>query len=89
MAKLSGADIVAIEGMYHFGCLNKNRNKHREQNSLDELDDQHWEARSFAELISYLENCIENESYIFKLRELCIQDDCTSLAFICIHIGQD
>ena len=70
LAKLSGADIVAIEGKYHFDCLNKYRNKHREQNRLAELDDQHWEARSFAELISYLENCIENESYIFKLREL-------------------
>ena len=74
LAKLSGADIVAIEGKYHFVCLNKYRNKHRsllrEQNRLDELDAQHWEARSFAELISYLENCIENESYIFKLSEL-------------------
>ena len=36
LAKLSGADIVAIEGKYHFDCLNKYSNKHmsllREQN---------------------------------------------------------
>lgn len=70
----TGGDLTAQEAKYHFACLTAIRNKHRSftrQNqectsSIDGLT----EARVFVELITYIENSMDNGTLYFKFSEL-------------------
>lgn len=75
LATLSSGDMVAIASVYHRKCKtslkNRYRSKLREQNDDRLIKDSNIsEARTFTELISYMENCGENGKTIFYLSEL-------------------
>ena len=72
MAKIAGCDLVAIDAKYHNNCLLSYKNKYRSlvrsKSSLHSgSEDKPLIARAFAELVSYIENDVENGNYIFKL----------------------
>ena len=60
--KLSSGDIVAIEAKYHFACLTKYRHRYcsylREENKTTDERYEQAEARTFVELILYIECAI-------------------------------
>ena len=74
IAKLSGADLIAIEAKYHNKCRIAYRNRHRSfmqlQQSRDNTEEKQLLARAFAELVCYIENSVENDECIFKLAQL-------------------
>lgn len=77
MMKLSEGDLVAIEAKYHFNCLSRYRNHYRSHlrarsdlsSSLHSMDKK-AKARAFAELVSHIESCLEEDTNIFKLADL-------------------
>jgi hypothetical protein len=74
LARISGGDLIAIEAKYHYNCLSTFKNKHRSaqraQNSSINQEDELIQAQVFADLILYIEESIENGTFIFKLSEL-------------------
>eukprot|EP00112_Aurelia_sp_Birch-Aquarium-sp1_P024788 Seg7984.2 transcript_id=Seg7984.2/GoldUCD/mRNA.D3Y31 product="hypothetical protein" protein_id=Seg7984.2/GoldUCD/D3Y31 len=75
LARISGGDLIAIEGKYYFNCLNKYRNRHRSSVRANLQDDssgeiKSLEARAFAELVSFLESSVEKGIYMFTLSEI-------------------
>ena len=74
LTKVSGGDLVAIDAKYHFSCLSEYRNRHRsylrkESKEVD-TDYERVKARAFVEVVSYVEGAIEDELYMFKVKEL-------------------
>ena len=73
-AKLSSGDLVATEAKYHFSCLTKYRNQYRsylrEKNKTTDERYEQAKARTFVELVSYIECAIEEGTYLFKIKEL-------------------
>lgn len=53
---ISGGDCVAIEAKYHFSCLTDYCNRYR--------------SRAFVELVSYIEDALEEGTYLFKVKDL-------------------
>ena len=75
LAKISGGDLTAIEAKYHLPCLTTLRNKHRSylrqnQSCSDDREQDTNEARAFVELITHVENCLENGIFCFKFCSL-------------------
>ena len=77
LTKLAEGDLVAIEAKYHFNCLSRYRNQYRgylrakaDSSRSLQLADKKAKARAFAELISYIETALEEDTHIFKLSEL-------------------
>ena len=74
LTKLSSGDLVAIEAKYHFSCLTKFRNRYRsylpEKNKTTIEKYEQAKARTFVELIPYIECAIEEGAYLFKVKEL-------------------
>lgn len=66
--------MVAIEAKYHFTCLNQYRNRYRtfkRQHKADfDKTVERDKARAFVEVVSYLENAIEEGTHIFKMKDL-------------------
>ncbi len=65
LAKIEGADLIALEAKYHFRCSATLRNRHRSHtkennNAFSEcVEEEKKEARAFVELIAYIENSVE------------------------------
>jgi len=76
LARISVGDLVANEAKYHFGCLTKFRNKYRAaerertRSETSNKDGGQLQSLVFAELVSYIENKVENGTYIFTLTDL-------------------
>ena len=74
LTKISGGDLVAIETKYHFSCLLEYRNRHcsylRTKSKEVDTDYERVKARVFVEVVSYVEAAIEDELYMFKVKEL-------------------
>ncbi|CAH0392073.1 unnamed protein product [Bemisia tabaci] len=77
LAKFSEGDAIAIEAKYHKECLNKfcNRKRSSDREAFRHDSDDDSFATAFAELTSYIQDCIlEKEDVIpvFNLKELTI-----------------
>ena len=77
LGRMSEGDLIAIEAKYHLKCLISLKNRYRSlcsqkaQNSSDRVDDEKMdESMAFVELVEYIEGCVENGTYLFKLSEL-------------------
>ena len=77
LVKLSKGDLVAIEAKYHLNCLSRYRNRYRShlRAKSDSSSSLHYtgrnaKARAFAELISHIEGCLEEDTNIFELADL-------------------
>ena len=72
--KISGGDLVAIEAKYHSSCLSEYQNRHRsyrcKKSKAVDTDYERVKARAFGEVVSYVEAAIEDELYMFKVKEL-------------------
>ena len=69
LARISGGDLVAIEGKYHYKCLSDYKNRHRSHiralhASSSKVEDGPLLARAFAELVDYVESNLENGIYL-------------------------
>ena len=74
-ARIAGGDLTAIDAMHQKNCLTNMNNKYRaykrKENATLNIDEHVNESRAFSELVSYMENCMRNDScLIFKLSEL-------------------
>lgn len=68
LARLEGGDLIAQEAKYHLTCLTKIRNHHRSllrENQLLSscIEEKKKKARALAELITYIENCVEDGTF--------------------------
>ena len=76
MSRISGGDIIAIEAKYHINCLVSYKNRYRSMQrahvseSSSNTEGRVLQARAFSELISNIEDNIENGTYLFKLKDL-------------------
>ena len=75
-AKLASGDMIATESMYHRKCMTSLKNRYRSllrEKNVDHSseDEQIAEARTFTELVSYMESSVEsgkkNFSYLSYL----------------------
>ena len=72
MSRISGGDIIAIEAKYHINCLVSYKNRYRSirrahvSESSSNTEGRVLQARAFSELISNIEDNIENGTYLFK-----------------------
>ena len=74
-----GSDLFQLNLKYHSECLTAIRNRHRsfkrknKQESSARLEDNKIEAREFVELITHINNCVNDGVFhfkFFKLRQL-------------------
>ena len=67
---------IAIDAKYHLQCLTELRNcyqsleRQRDQESKSLSEEKKIKARLFAELCSYIENCMEDGVHYFKFSDL-------------------
>ena len=76
LTRIDGGDLTALEAKYHLSCLTGLRNRHRfflrqSQGSNSDGNEGKIGARAFVELITFVENCVENGTFCFKFSELC------------------
>ena len=75
LTRIEGGDLTALEAKYHLSCLTTLRNRHRSflrQSESSNIDGEgKIEARAFVELITHVENSIENGTFCFKFSVLC------------------
>ena len=75
LTRIEGGDLTALEAKYHLSCVTALRNRHRsflrqsETSSIDREEGK-IEARAFVELITHVENSIENGTFCFKFSVL-------------------
>ncbi len=72
LTRIEGGDLTAIEAKYYLPCLTTLRNKHRtllreKQASRSNLQADKIEARAFVELVTHVENSLEDGTFCFKL----------------------
>ena len=75
LKNLASGDMVSNEAKYHKKCMTNLTNRHRAflRKSDDcqiSAQDEKNEARAFAELISFIQSCVDDEKYILKLSEI-------------------
>ena len=76
LAKIEGGDLIALDAKYHLACLTQLRNWHRslmresQQHPYSLGEEKKKQARVFAELITYIENSVEDGTSCFKFSEL-------------------
>ena len=76
MARIEGGDLVALEAKYHLECLTALHNRHRSfklqlgKESGECLKENQVKARALVELLSYIENCIDEGVFCFKFSVL-------------------
>ncbi len=74
LAKIEGGDLIALEAKYHLSCLVKLRNRHRSylrlrgiQNASSKShEERKMEARAFVELLTYIENSVEDGEFFLS-----------------------
>ena len=76
LTRIGGGDLTALEAKYHLSCLTTLRNRHRSflrqsERFSNDGEEGKIEARAFVELVTYVENSIENGIFCFKLSVLC------------------
>ena len=71
---VNGGNFTPLEAKYHLSCLARLRNRHRSflRQCLGSSDGKEGkiEARAFVELITHVENCVENGTVCFKFSGL-------------------
>ena len=80
LSKVACYDVVASETKYHLDCLTKYRNKYRTfqcHQDSNQLERKHVQAkidtvkaRVFLEVMSHVEECVKDGTFIFKLSDL-------------------
>ena len=80
LSKVLCGDLVANEAKYHLSCLTKYRNKYRSFKSQNDpaalsrrcttAKVQMAKARAFVELVAYMENSVEEGTFLFKLTQI-------------------
>ena len=76
LAKLEGGDLIALDAKYHLACLTQLRNRYRsllrqsQQDPYYRNEEKKKQARVFVELISYIENSVEDGTFCFKFSDL-------------------
>ena len=74
LTRLEGGDLIAKEAKYHLVCLVGLRNRHRSQSrhgSHDiNIEEKKIQARAFIELITHIENAVEDGTFCFKFASL-------------------
>ena len=75
LTRIEGGDLTALEAKYHLSCLTALRNRHRSflrQSETSSIDSEEGkiEARASVELITHVENSIENGTFCFKFSVL-------------------
>ena len=73
--RVDGGDLTALEVKYHLSYITELRNRHRSflrqsQGSNSDGNEGKIGARAFVELITFIENCVENGTFCFKFSEL-------------------
>ncbi len=74
---IEGGDLTALEAKYHLACLTGLRNRHRSllrktqgSQSSCSIEEIKFEARAFVELITHVENSVEDGTFCFKFSSL-------------------
>ena len=76
MVRMKGGDLIALEAKYHLACLTTIKNHYQSsKNQQGKEHDQSSEedqlkAMAFVELLTHIENCVENEMFSFKFSVL-------------------
>ena len=79
LSTIEGGDLVALDAKYHLACLAGLRNRHRsfirqnQDSHSSRTEEMKTRARAFVELITYVENAVEDGTFCFKfslLRQL-------------------
>ena len=76
IARMEGGDLVALECKYHLECLTALRNCYRslksqqDKESGEVSEENQVKARAFIELLTYIENCVEDGTFCFKFSTL-------------------
>ena len=76
ISRISGGYVIAIEAKYHTKCLVSYKNLYRSMQlaqvseSSSNTEERVLQARAFSELISNIEDNVENGTYLFKLKDL-------------------
>jgi hypothetical protein len=76
IARMTGGDLIALDGKYHLHCLTLLRNRHRslkrqqEQEMAGYHKEQQIKARVLVELFTYVKNCVEDGTFFFKFSTL-------------------
>jgi len=75
LARISGGDLTAIDTKYHLSCLTSLRNRHRSflresQSNIDDGEQSKNEVRASMELVTHIENFIENGIFCFTFCSL-------------------
>ena len=76
LTRIDGGDLTALEAKYHLSCLTTLRNRHRSflrqsESFSNDGEEGGIEARAFVELVTHVENSIENGTFCCKLSMLC------------------
>ena len=78
LTRIDSGDLTALEAKYHLSCLTSYtlRNRHRSflrqsESFSNDGEEGRIEARAFVELVTHVENSIENGTFCFKLSVLC------------------
>jgi hypothetical protein len=77
LARIDGGDLTALEAKYHLACLTGLRNRHRSLlrqsqglQSNCSIEQSKSEAGAFVELITHVENSLEDGKFCFKFSSL-------------------
>ena len=76
LAATEGGDLIALDAKYHLTCLAGLRNRHRsfirqnQSSHSSQTEERKMQARVFVELITYVENAVEDGQFCFKISSL-------------------
>lgn len=76
LSRISGGDLIAIEAKYHMRCLTNSRNRQRSEQRKTKTattweaqeDGRINESRAFIELIEYITDSVENDTFLRPFR---------------------
>ena len=72
IVRMEGGDLVALKCKYHLECLTALQNRYRslksqqDKESGEVSEENQVKARTFVELLTYIENCVEDGTFCFK-----------------------
>ena len=76
LSTIEGGELVALDAKYHLACLAGLRNRHRsfirqnQDSHSSHTEDLKTQARAFVELITYVQNPVEDGTFCFKFSSL-------------------
>ena len=76
LAAIEGGDLIALDAKYHLVCLAVLRNRHRsfirqnQKSDSSHAEERKTQVRVFVELITYVENAVEDGQFCFKFSSL-------------------